>query len=1033
MRKFLVLLVVGLLATTFAFAQREVKGTVIDAQGTPISGASVTLVGTNKGTSTDGSGNFSLIVPNNGRIVVSAVGQQEQTVSTGTGSTITVVMKPSATNELSTVVVTALNIQRQPQELGYATAKVKAAELTQAKTVNVANGLTGKVSGLNIQTVNNGVFGDVRITLRGIRSLTGNNQPMLVVDGVPISLNYLSSINPNDIQDVSILKSSSSTAIYGPEGVNGAIVISTKRGYKARPQFSISHTTQFEQVTFMPLFQNQFGSGSSEDANGQGVYDPIENQQYGDAFDGSIREVGRVFPDGNFAKYAYSALPNEKKKFWNVGVTNQTDLSFSAGTFYMSAQQVDIQGITPKDENKRTAVTLGASNEYNRLKASYQVRYTKQKFDVASSPGRDENAYWNLVNTPAQIPISQYKNWKSDYFANPNGYYNDYYDNPYFIIDTYRNRGTTDDIFGSAQLDYKFNSWLSATYRLGNTFSNNNNKSITNEYKYSAYAKGIGKTNAQTGDVVASVGDNINQSNRLSSELYLTGQKKFKNFKIDGILGQSFREITTKSISVSAPQLGIPTVFNTSVIQGNVVGSEGNSKQRLQRFFGKIGLGYKGFLFGEVTASYDQDSRLANPADFRVKDYSFFYPSASLSFVATEAFPSIKSKTLSFLKFSASAAKTGNVNVGTYSLENTLSPQGDFPYGDLLGFSASNVLRQPTYQPEFVQNREVGMEVGLNDNKINFEVSAYRQRNTNQVITAQLSSTTGYTSALVNAADFTNEGLELDLKLTPIVKLGDFSVDLKVNYTRQQNLVNSIADNLGLDELGVGNLLFVTKGQSAYSFKTTDYERDSLGRVKIFSNGLPRQATAAARFGTNLPKNLVGISLNVNWRQLSLSVVADHRSGNQIYNDIGTALDFAGLSVRSAQNGRQPFLFPNSSIDDGTGKFVPNNSVYTTGGYNFWSQAINTGVQSNYLVSAAFWKIREVAMTYAFPADLFKGRGLKGMTASITARNLVTWLPKTNQWTDPEFANTTGNAIGVNNIFNTPPTRLFGANITLNF
>ena len=308
MRKFLVLLVVGLLATTFAFAQREVKGTVKDAQGSPISGASVTLVGTNKGTSTDGSGNFSLIVPNNGRIVISAVGQQEQTVSTGTSSTITIVMKPAATSELSTVVVTALNVQRQPQELGYSTAKIKATELTQAKTVNVANGLTGKVSGLNIQTVDNGVFGNTRITLRGIRSLTGNNQPMLVVDGVPISLNYLSSINPNDIQDVSILKSSSSTAIYGPEGVNGAIVISTKRGYKARPQFTISHTTQFEQVTFMPLFQNEFGSGSSEDGNGQGVYDPIENQQYGDRYDGSTRNIGRVFPDGNFARYKASLI-----------------------------------------------------------------------------------------------------------------------------------------------------------------------------------------------------------------------------------------------------------------------------------------------------------------------------------------------------------------------------------------------------------------------------------------------------------------------------------------------------------------------------------------------------------------------------------------------------------------------------------------------------------------------------------------------------------------------------------------------------
>lgn len=1036
MRKFLTLLVMSMLFVTYSYAQREVKGTVLDAVGAPVQGASVTLVGTNKGTSTNASGDFTISVPNNGRLLITAVGQQDQTVNTATRSTITVTMQASAANELSTVVVTALNVQRQAAELGYSTAKVKASELTQAKTINLQNGLTGKVSGLNIQTVNNGVFADTRITLRGIRSLTGNNQPMLIVDGVPIDLSYLSSINPNDIADVTILKSSSSTAIYGPEGVNGAILVSTKFGYKNRPQLTVSHTVNFEQITFMPQFQNDFGSGSSEDGNGQGVYDPIENQQYGDRYDGSIRPIGRVFPNGNQLLLPYSALPNEKKKFWDIGVTNQTDVSYSAGDFYVSAQNVDIKGIVPKDELKRKAFTMRAAKEVNKFKASYSIRYTNTTSNTTAGQffgnGRDFTPYWNLINTPAQIPITQYKNWQTDYFASPDGYYNDYYFNPYFMIDNFRRDQRGDDIFGNIQFDYKLTNWLTATYRLGTTYSNETNKYTQGAFTYSAFAK-AGKSSAQSGDLVAKVIDNSGYSSRVNSELFVTASKNVKNFKLDALVGQSYRQITSKSLNVSSDNLGIPQVFNTSVRKGELAGGESNSRQRLERFFGRVGVGYKGWIFAEFTGSYDIDSRLSNPYKFNTNDISFFYPGASLSLVLTEAIPSLKTNTLSFLKLRGAYSKTGNVNLGTYGLENTFSGATNFPFGTLLGFTANDVLRQSSYNPEFVLNKEVGLEVGFFKNRINLEATAYQQENTNQIIQVAYSAATGYPSALLNAADFTNRGVELDLKLTPLVKLGDVNVNFKANYTYQENKVNALIN--GVNELGIGNGNFIIVGQPAYTFKLSDYNRDSLGRVIVDKRtGLPSINNTVQQFGQTLPKHIVGLNLNVDWRNISLSVVADYRTGNQIYNGIGPDMDFAGLSIRSASNGRQPFVFPNSSYQDGSGKYVSNTDIYTTGGYNFWSQNINTGVNSNYIVDGSFWKLREVAMTYNFPNSMFKsGKGIKGMSASITGRNLVTWLPKTNTFTDPEFSNTTGNAQGVNDRNNTPPTRIFGANLTMNF
>jgi len=299
MRKIASLFTMLMLFTAFAFGQnRTITGTVTDEKGDALPGASVRIKGTRTGVAADNNGQFRILAKTGDVLVVSGAGLESTEVTVGSGSTLDIKVQRTVIAGTE-VVVTALGQTRQPKELGYSVSKVKATELTQAKAVNLQNGLTGKVSGLNVQTVNNGVFGDTRITLRGIRSLTGNNQPMLILDGVPISLGYLNSINPNDITDVTILKSASATAIYGPDGANGALVVTTKKGSRTKPQVSVGHTVQVERVSYMPKLQTQFGSGSSVDVFGYGVYDPIENQCYGDEFDGSLRQIGRDGPDGS--------------------------------------------------------------------------------------------------------------------------------------------------------------------------------------------------------------------------------------------------------------------------------------------------------------------------------------------------------------------------------------------------------------------------------------------------------------------------------------------------------------------------------------------------------------------------------------------------------------------------------------------------------------------------------------------------------------------------------------------------------------
>jgi TonB-linked SusC/RagA family outer membrane protein len=1034
MRKGLILFML-LTCSVLAFSQtRSITGQIRDKQGEPVPFVTIKKKGTNSGTVGDSEGKFAVQATKGDVLLLSGANITALEVTIEDSDMLNIQVVRSAGN-LDEVVVTAMGLQRQSKELGYSTVKVKGSELTQAKVVNLQNGLTGKVSGLNIQTVNNGVFADTRITLRGIRSLTGNNQPMLVLDGVPISLGYLNSINPNDIADVTILKSSSATVVYGPEGVNGAIVVSTKRGTKSTPSVTLSHTLQMETVSFMPKLQTRFGSGASVDGYGYGVYDPIENQCYGPEFDGSMVQIGRIAPDGSTLTVPYTARPKEKLKFWDKGFTNQTDVSFTAGDFYLSAQNVDIKGIVPKDENHRRSIHMTAKKEYGNFKASFNLNYTNSKYNVHAGNrfGTRRMVYWLLINTPMHIPITRFKDWRNDYWSNPNGYFSDYYSNPYWAIDNFRAEGKSHDVMGNVELSYKVANWLNLVYRLGGTVTDFTDKGTQTAWTYSAFAKASGK-NIASDDLKSAVHQNSSNSSRLNSELFATLHHDINRFRIDGLVGYSFRESNATSTGVESRNLGIAEVYNVAVRQGDATVGQSESKTRLQRFFVRAAAGLDNWAFAEITGSYDMDSRLANPYDFDAKDIGYFYPGASLSFILSEAITALKeSKTISYMKLRGALSKTGNVNLGAYNLENTYSPGEGFPYGSLIGFTSNNTLVQDSYKPEFVINKEVGLEFGFLKNRINFEATLYEQDNTNQIITVAYSGSTGYSNALLNAASFTNKGIELDLRLTPLLNIGKAVINLKANYTYQTNKVKELID--GVDELGIGNGNYIIKGMSAYTFKLTDYVRDDQGRVIVDrETGLPTVDPVIKTFGQTLPRHILGLSLSANWKGAFLNMVADYRGGNQIYCGVlGDALDFTGIGYRTAVNGRQPFIMPNSVYKDASGKYVENKDVYTTGGYDFYSVAVNRAANSNYIASGAFWKLREVSLGYTFPAKWLVKTPVKEVTFTLTGRNLLTWLPKTNQWTDPEFSSTTGNAQGVSGLGNTPPTRIFGANLNIIF
>jgi TonB-linked SusC/RagA family outer membrane protein len=1042
MTKFFKVLVLLMFTGILANAQtKTIKGSVSDPSGAPVQFASVTEPGTRNTARADENGVFEIKVKTTtSELLITAASFTGKSFPIN-GLRCDAVLTASNNTELAGVTVNSgLGRRRLKAELGYAAASLAPKELTQANAVNVQNALTGKVSGLNINTVNSGVLGNnVRITLRNIRSLTGNNQPLLLLDGIPISLSYISSINPNDIEDLTVLKSAASTAIYGPDGVNGAIAITTKKGRKGAPQITFSQATQFEQIAYLPNFQNRFGSGYDQDPNtGEGTFKSIEQQSWGSEFDGSIKQFGQTGPNGEKFMGTYDYKQNGRRNFFQTGITNQTDLSYSAENFYLSAQNVDIKGTVKNDANRRRSITMRTEKTFNKFKAIFNARYTNNKFNVASQP---RLIYYNVTSAPGQYDLGQLDDWKNDYFSSPDGFYTTYLDNTgktaAFLRDNQRTFGTNNDILGNIQLDFKPVDNLKFTYRLGTTITSGSTTATVNPYKISAFAKTL--VDPMSRDIPSSISESSELSSRINSEIIAEYTKKFGNIGMILTAGQSYRLINSKTQNINGA-LGFSDFLTIVNRNGEPNVSIGGSTTKLDRYFGSAEFSYKDWLTVAATISADRDSRFVSKnKNFTNKDIRAVYPGVNASVLLHKLAKNMlgEGHTVSFLKLRGAIAKTGSAGqLGAFQNESRYFNSGFFPFGNTQGLVRSTQLISSNFKPEFVNTKEAGLEIGFLKNKVVFEASYYNQNNTNQIVNVNLSTAAGYSSYLRNAASFSNNGLELDLRLTPLVKLGEVQVGVKLNYTYQTSKVTSIIP--GLDELGIGSNNYAIVGQPVYKFKLTDYNRDpATGKVIVDKgSGMPSINSNLTEFGRTTPDNIFGASVNVDWKNISFVAVLDYRTGNEVLaDDLGAFLDDNGISARSADNGRRAFVFPNSVYEVAPGKYADNTNIYTRDyGRIFYNGDLNNNVQTNYLADGSFFKVRELSLSYNFPASIFsKSKVVKAASFGVTARNLITWRPASNQWTDPEFASGTGNAQGSSSAAQLPPTRIFGANLKLTF
>ncbi len=1014
-----------------------IRGTVTSAEEGegPIPGVAVTVFGTTIGTTTDADGAYSLEVPETAtRLVFQFVGMKSQEIDINDRRVINVTMEPELVG-IDEVVVTAIGIERKAREVGYSMSSVKADELTQAKTTTISSGLVGRVAGLQINTTSGGVNPEQRVILRGNRSFLGNNQALVVLDGVPVSIGYLATLNPNDVEDISILKGANAAALYGSDAANGVIMVTTKQGSRDRIQVQFSNTTTFDQVAFLPDFQTRFGAGSSSDAYGNGVYETYENQQYGPEFDGEMWDIGMGDEYGRWETYPFEAREDEKKNFFDVGLTMQNDLSFSAGSdnssYFVSVQDAIVRGLVPKDQLRRNSIRFNGTRNYGGFTATVNVNYAHTEDEITVS-----NVLWSVYNTPQNVPLTSYSDWRAPStpeqtnWADINHYFNAYYDNPYTELDKNRRTRRRDYLIGTLSLSQDIRPWLNVTARSSISANFTTYKTRYEEWDFSEWAlEESGR--AITHDIPADVADGMSMGYRWTNDALIKANKTFGDISVTAIAGATTRSTFSNSLSVGVPSLEVPGLYNISNRSGELSGSQSYSETRKTSVFGDLTLGFRNFLFVHASGRNDWDSRLSP------EYWSFFYPAVDASFVFTEAIPALKDNPiLTYGKIRGGIAKVGAVSIGAYNLEDEFYVIGDFPYGQSVAHGISNAMKNPFMEPEFTLSNEIGIDLNFLESRINLEAAYYNMSTTNQTLPADIAPSSGFTSMYINSGEMFNEGIELELQVVPVFRQ-DLRVDLSINYAYWHNEVKSLTE--AFDELSLGNYVYAIVGLTYPTLVTSDYERDPEGRVIVSeTTGLPTKSTDLFRQGQTTPKHILGFQPHIRYKGFTFGASIEYRGGFVMRSGPAYSMAFTGISDITSWTGREKFVWPNSVINTGSEEnpvYVENTNIQTNdGNVNFWTQTYRSTID-NFVINAAFWKLREVTFFYDVPRSAlsFTNNLVKGIRVGFVGRNLMMLLPESNMYGDPESNSGTGNAVGYAPGGAIPPTRSYGFNLTFTF
>ncbi|TXE09109.1 SusC/RagA family TonB-linked outer membrane protein [Gelidibacter salicanalis] len=1032
------LLVLSVLCTYGMQAQTTVKGVVVDAASSlGLPGVSVLVKGTSKGVTTDFDGNYSIEVSDAmSTLQFSYVGFTTQEIAINGQSTINVSLIEDV-SQLDEVVVTALGIKRERKSLGYAVQEVKGEALTESRETNVANALSGKISGIQVIKGSNGPASSSKIVLRGNSSLTGDNQPLIVVDGIPMDNftgadntdffnpsqdmgNGLGDLNPDDIETMTVLKGASAAALYGSRAGNGVILITTKTG-KARKGLGItfSATTGFERLFIEPELQTDFAQGS------EGIYNNQSRLSWGPKITGQSVEDWK---GDQTTLRAYDNLGNFYKGGFNQTYSISFQQQLTEGTsLYSSANYLDDESNVPGATLERLNLTTRAVSKFGENKkwtTDVKVQYINTKAGNRPLNGsNNNNAFGTIAQLPVSLDVSQFEN-TTDEFGKMRWFVPENAENPYWSAKNRLSSDARDRFLLNGSIKYDITDWLSTEVKAGADLY-----TTTNESKLYSGSPGNNTGRYSFGK------DSFIEKN--FSVLVMASQDDIiGKFGGSATLGGNIMGRTSNNISGSSGELVVPNLFslNNGVNAASV--GQGSSERRTNSIYGTFQINYDGFLFVDFTGRNDWSSTLSK------ENRSFFYPSISTSFVFTEMLTKSGSELpgwLTFGKIRASYATVGN-DLPPYQLYNSYFIGNDANGNTTAG--TNNVLFNPDLKSELIKSQEIGFEGRFFKNRLGLDFAWYKSNATNQLIPLPLDPLSGYSAKMVNAGDVQNTGIELTLNGRIFDNSEGFSWDAILNYSTNKNTIESLADEVtqyrlgGYDNLAV---LAIEKGGYGEIWGTKfsrvqDETSPNFGKIIVDGNGLPTASSEKFKLGNQQPDAMIGFTNNFTYKNLSFGFMIDARLGGEIFSGSNLALQESGNAAVTVVNGERADIIVDGVVSDGSGGFVENTTgvspqLYWTAITN---RSGNLGINEANIFDATNVRLRNVNLKYTIPSTWLGNSGIQNLKVGLSANNV--WMIKNNlNGIDPEsvFATST-NATGFEYL-SPPTTSSVFLNLSLSF
>jgi len=1027
-----------------AYAQKTITGTVIDADGSTVPSANVVVKGhSDIGTITDFDGKYTLTgVPDDAEaLIFKSMGLKTIEVAIS-GNEVNATMEQEDVG-IGEVVVTALGVSKDKKALGYSVQDVSGDDFDKAREANIVNSLSGKIAGVQVTSSSGGVGASSRIVLRGATSITGNNEPLFIVDGVPINNeNYgdagstggsdmpsgAADINPDDIESISVLKGANAAALYGSRAANGVIIIKTKTGAGSKGLgISVNSSTTFETPLKLPDFQNSYGQGSNnhffEFIDGQNGPAGVD-ESWGMPLDIGLQAT--QFTTNGETPEEWKSYPNNIRDFYDLGITTSNNVAFSGGnenaSFRLSYTNMNQQGMVPNTQLDRN--TLNGSSTINltdKLSASFSANYIKTGSDNIPTGGyQNENPVQQMIWSGRQVDFSQLRDYENLPLAaegtaaagTPLNWNTVFQNNPYWVQENNLNKLDKDRLIANFSLNYKITDYLSFQAGSGTDYwasvSAYQKAKGSNEYPEGMYRE-IFRTWYET-----------------NSNALLTFDKKLTDdFGFTLSVGGNMMSQVYKRVTGEAGQLELEGVYNLSNVLSGVTPTLTNYQEarKINSVYYSGQMSFKNYLYFEFSGRNDWSSVL--PVD----NNSFFYPSFSLSNVVTEML-GVKSNILSFAKLRGSWAQVGGDGaLDPYDIQQTFSFR-DNPWGSTLLPFNGTTLNNPNLLPEITTSIEAGIDLRLFKGRVTLDATYYNSTSKNLLVPVEVSGATGYNFAWDNVGEISNKGVEILLGLD-VVKNKNFTWNVTTNFAMAKNTVIHIDDDLENNDgvLSLGGQwnmeIQAREGMPYGSIYGPALERHD-GDI-VYVNGLPQISDSLQVLGDIQPDWVGGINNTIRFKGLSLGVLVDAKMGGEIHSMTTTWGRYAGVLSETIE-GREAGVVGEGVMLDADGNYVPNNVVVT-------AEAFNKAAYSNDLVESAVFdasyiKLRQV--TFGYTLHKVGNLPVKDLSLSVVGRNLAILYSKIPH-VDPETAFSSSNGEQGQEFGQLPSARSIGFNINFKF